>query len=168
MIWIICDLYGVAVLSDNYCPPLPVGSLNCDVYLCSIYSLYSWYKNGMLYPIKQLDYFLGNWLGHFSVLPYTTLIHDRFRIGLLASLISSQPFRRLNLSPVHPSYLSPTDLNIPRHIKPKTYCHEPSVTDASKPKKQIQYIKNVSLHRVADCPYTWWNSSGRWPVIIVR
>ena len=27
--------------------------------------------NGALYPVKQLDHFLGNWHSHFSVLPLT-------------------------------------------------------------------------------------------------
>jgi len=36
-----------------------------------------------------------------------------------------------------PSYLSRTVLNMRWQLKPKTYDHEPSVTDASKPKKEI-------------------------------
>ena len=79
-----------------------------------------------------------------SLLCTPTLVRDCFHAGLLASVISSQPFRRLNLSPVHPSYLSPTVLNIRWQIKPKTYGYETSVTDANTPKKQI-YKKNVRL-----------------------
>ena len=90
-------------------------------------------ENGVLYPFKQLDHFLGNWHSHFSVLPHISLIRDCFRTWLLASVISSQTFRLFNLSPVHPSYLSPKFLNIRWQIKPKTHGHEPSVTDVSKP-----------------------------------
>jgi len=91
----------------------------------------------VLYPVKHLDHFRGNWNSHFSVLPHTTLVRDCFRTALQASVIRSQLFRLLNLSPVHPSYLLPTVLNMRWQIKPKTYGYEPSVTDASKPKKQM-------------------------------
>jgi len=65
------------------------------------------YWHTLVYPVKRLDYFLGNWHSHFSVLPHTTLVRDCLCTGLLKSVIYSQPFRRLNLS-----YLSPTVLNI--------------------------------------------------------
>jgi len=82
--------------------------------------------NGLLYPVKQLDHFLGKLRSHFSELLHTTLVRDWIRTALLASVISSQPFRRLNLS-----YLTPTVLNVRWQIKPKTYGYEPSVTDAN-------------------------------------
>ena len=69
---------------------------------------------------------------------YTTLVRDCFRTALLASVTCSQPFHSLNLS-----YLSPTVLNIRWQIKPQKYGYEPSVTDASKPKKQI-YQKRLA------------------------
>ena len=100
----------------------------------------------MLYPVKQPDHFLGNWHSHFSVLPHTTLIRDCFLTGLLASFICSQPFCRLNFSPCNPSHLSPTILNIRWRIKPKTCSYGPSITDASKPKKQI--YQNVWLQYI--------------------
>ena len=65
--------------------------------------------------------------------------------GLIASVISSQPLRRWNLSPYNPSYLSPTVLNIRWQIKPETYVYEQSVTDASKPKKQIYLNDGLQL-----------------------
>jgi len=91
----------------------------------------------MLYPVKQLAHFLGKWHSHFSVLPHTTLVCDCFCTALLVSVIYSQPFRHLNLSPYNPSYLSSAVLNRHGQIKLKTYGHEPSITDASKPKKHI-------------------------------
>jgi len=59
-------------------------------------------KNGVLYPVKQLDQFLGNWHSHFSVLSHSTLVCDCFHTALPASIICSQPFRHLNLSPYNP------------------------------------------------------------------
>ena len=56
--------------------------------------------------------------------------------AIVSYLLSSfSLFKSLPL--LHPSYLSPKVLNIRWQIKPKTYGYEPSVTDASKPKKQI-------------------------------
>jgi hypothetical protein len=95
-------------------------------------------KNGVLYPIAQLNHFLVNdTVTALYSLTYTILVCDCCLTGLLASVIHSQPFCRLNVSPYNPSYLSPTVLNIRWQIKPTTYGYEPSVTDASKPKKQI-------------------------------
>jgi hypothetical protein len=104
----------------------------------------------MLYPIKQLNRFLVN--DTITVLcsfTYTTLVRDCCLTGLLVSIIHSQPFRHLNVSLYNPSYLSPTVLNIHWQIKPTTYGYEPSVTVASKPKKQIyqkMFGSNTYVH----------------------
>ena len=88
-------------------------SLCYFLFICFICSFYSRYKNGVLYPVKQLDHFRGNWHSHFSVPPHTALVHDCFRTGSLSSIICSavSPFKSL------PSYLSPTVLNISWQMK---------------------------------------------------
>ena len=60
---------------------------------------------------------------------YTTLESYCFPTVLLASVINSQPFHRLNL--YHQRFWTYWQ------VKHKTYGYEPSVTDASKPKKKI-------------------------------
>ena len=103
----------------------------------------------MLYPVKQLDYFLGNWHRHFSVVPHTTLVCDCFRTALQASIIWSQLFRRLNLSPYNPSYLSPTVLNICWQINLQHVAmNRPWLTPANLRNK---YIKNVRQQTLSLC-----------------
>ena len=70
-------------------------------YLCFIYLFYSWYKI-MERCIQLSNQIISRKITQ-SLLctpTYTTLIRDCFHTGLLASVISSQPFRRLNLSPI--------------------------------------------------------------------
>jgi len=109
---------------------------------CFIYSFYSWYHKWSDISSKTTRLFLANWHSHFSVLPHNiTLLRDCFRTTVLTPVNYS--LRRLNLSP---STYNQRLWHIRWQIKPKTYGYQPSVTDTSNPKKQIQmfgYIINI-------------------------
>ena len=88
----------------------------------------------MLYPVKQLYHFketdtVTSLYSHLHHTRVRQLSHWIASIHYLLATVSSCKYL--------PSYPSPKVLNISRQIKPKTYGYEPSVTDASKPKKQI-------------------------------
>ena len=86
---------------------------------------------------------------------YTTLVSDCFRTGLLVSVISSQPFPRLNLS--LPTYHQRFWIYVDR----LTYnaCYERSVTDASNPKKQIYFKCLATIYSTTETRKQYSRSS---------
>jgi hypothetical protein len=117
----------------------------------------------VLYPIKQLNHFpVNDTVTVHCSFTYTTPVPDCCLTGLLASVILCQQFRHLNASPYNLSYLSPTVLNVRWQIKPTTYGCEPSVTDASKPKKQIyQKVFGYTLVYLV-CLFPWASVASHW------
>jgi len=93
--------------------------------------IYSWYKkSGVLYPVTQLDHFLGKLHSHFSVLLHTTLVRDCFLLSC-CTVIICYLLPTVSLFKSLPAYLSPMVLYIRWQIKPKMFGYEPSITDAS-------------------------------------
>jgi len=90
-------------------------------------------NNGVVYPVKQLDHFQETDTVT-SLYSHQHHTHTRLNSHWIASVCCPLlTFSHLNLSP--PTYLQRSWIYVDR----LTYnaCHEPSVTDASNPKKQL-------------------------------
>jgi len=87
----------------------------------------------MLYPVKQLDNFKKMTQSLFCTATYTTLVHDWLPYWTTSIGYQLLKFSHLNLSP--PSCRQWSQIYADR-LTYNAY-HEPSVTDASNPKKQL-------------------------------